>query len=350
MHQRWSALDRLRGVALVGMLIHHLTDWMTGDARAVLPSWRSFAVTDVPAVAFFVAAGASLALFVSSRRARGLSRARVAGQVLRRYGLLVPIGLSLDWVLWRRPSMFGVLEALGLAVVVAAAAVAVVPDRLLPAAAALTVAGGIVAERLATGQAGWWADELLAGKFPAVTYVGFVLVGAAAVRSGRYLDQRWAVTVAAAGVAATVALLVAGVAPDRYPGDLAFVVPGLAGTAIVYALAQTAVLGPIDAVIRRAAAYTLGIFVAHYAIYGTLRHQGLLGDVPGAVAVPAAVAVTVALCLAAPNVPQPPWSARTGRRRPRPAAATAAEPEAAGRGDQAPGLVDRDPQLAEVRP
>jgi uncharacterized membrane protein len=350
MHQRWSALDRLRGVALAGMLIHHLTEWMTGDARAVLPGWRSFAVTDVPAVAFFVAAGASLALFVSSRRGRGLSRARVTGQVLRRYGLLVPIGLALDWVLWRHPTMFGVLEALGVAVVVAAAVVAVFPDRLLPAAAAVTVAGGIVAERLATGHGGWWADEFLAGKFPALTYVGFVLVGAAAVRSGRYLDQRWAMTVAAAGVAATVALLVAGVAPDRYPGDLAFVVPGLAGTAIVYTLAQTAVLGPIDTVIRRAAAYTLGIFVAHYAIYGVLRHLGLLGDVPGLVAVPAAVAVTAALCLVAPHVPQPPWSARTGRRGPRPAPAGAAEPGPVERHAQPRELVDRDPQLAEARP
>ena len=111
-------------------------------------------------------------------------------QVLRRYGLLVPIGMTLDWVLWRHPTMFGVLEALGVAVVVAAAVVAVVPDRLLPAAAAFTVVGGIVAEHLANGQGNWWFDELLAGKFPIVTYIGFVLVGAAAVRSGRYADER----------------------------------------------------------------------------------------------------------------------------------------------------------------
>lgn len=336
MYQRWSALDRLRGVALVGMLIHHLTEWMAGDARAVLPGWRSFALTDVAAVAFFVAAGASLGLFVSSRRARGLSRKRVVAQVLRRYGLLVPIGVTLDWVFWRHPSMFGVLEALGFAVVVAAAVAAVFPDRLLPAAAAITVAGGIVAERLATGQAGWWADEFLAGKFPAVTYVGFVLVGVALVRSGRYTDERWAMAAAGIGVAATAVLLVVGVAPDRYPGDLAFVVPGLAGTAVVYALAETALLGPIDAVVRRAAAHTLGIFVAHYFIYGGLRYLGVLGDVPGLVAVPAAVAVATALCLVAPRIPQPPWSARTGLRRPRPA------PRGAD--------VDRDPQFAEARP
>ena len=332
--QRWSALDRLRGVALAGMLIHHLTDWMTGDARAVLPGWRSFAVTDVAAVAFFVAAGASMALFVSSRRARGMSRRRVSAQVLRRYGLLVPIGMTLDWVLWRHPTMFGVLEALGLAVVVAAAVVAVVPDRLLAAAAAFTVAGGIVAEHFANGQGSWWFDEFLAGKFPIVTYVGFVLVGAAAVRSGRYADERWAIAAAAVGVAATVALLVAGVAPDRYPGDLGFVIPGLAGTAIVYALAQTEVLGSIDAVIRQAAAHTLGIFLAHYAIYAALRELGLRGDFPGVVAVPVAVAFTAGVCLLAPRVPQVPWSARTGRR-PRPVPAPA-------------GVAGTGPQYADV--
>jgi len=350
MYQRWSALDRLRGVALVGMLIHHLTEWMAGDARTILPGWQSFAVTDVAAVAFFVAAGASLGLFVSSRRARGTSRGRVATQVLRRYGLLVPIGLTLDWVFWRHPAMFGVLEALGVAVVAAAAVAAVIPDRLLPAAAAITVAGGMVAERLATGHAGWWADEFLAGKFPAVTYVGFVLVGVAVVRSARYLDRRWAMAAAGIGVAATVALLLVGVAPDRYPGDLAFVIPGLAGTAIVYALAETALLGPFDVVVRRAAAHTLGIFVAHYFIYGGLRYLGVLGDVPDLVAVPAAVAVAAALCLVAPKVPQPAWSARTGRRRPRPAPLGAAGWDPVDRGDQPGGIVDRDPQLTDARP
>jgi hypothetical protein len=340
----------LRGVALVGMLIHHLTEWMAGDARAVLPGWRSFAPTDMAAVAFFVAAGASLGLFVSSRRARGLSRRRVAAQVLRRYGLLVPIGLTLDWLLWRHPAMFGVLEALGVAVVAAAVVAAVFPDRLLPAAAAITVTGGVVAERLASGHTGWWADEFLAGKFPVVTYVGFVLVGVAAVRSGRYMDERWAMAAAATGVAATGVLLLVGVAPDRYPGDLAFVIPGLAGTAIVYALAETALLGPIDAVVRRAAAHTLGIFVAQYFIYGGLRHLGLLGDVPGALAVAAAVAVTVTLCMVAPRIPQPPWSARTGRRRPRPAPDGAADRGTVERGDQPGGIVDRDPQLADARP
>src|SRR5215510_3739974 len=100
---RVLALDRLRGLALVAMVVHHLTDWLTGDARAVLPGWSSFAVTDVAAPAFFVAA----------RGRRGMTRPRVAAEVMRRYGLLVPIGLAFDWLLWRHPAMFGVIEALG---------------------------------------------------------------------------------------------------------------------------------------------------------------------------------------------------------------------------------------------
>jgi hypothetical protein len=320
---RSAALDRLRGAALVAMVVHHLTDWLTGDARAVLPGWPSFVVTDVAAVAFFVAAGASLALFVASRRGRGMSRGRVAAQVLRRYGLLVPIGLALDWLLWRSPTMFGVLEALGVCVVLGAAVAAVVPTRLLPAAAGATLAAGIVVERLAGGSGAWFAREVLAGKFPVVTYLGFVLVGVAAARTGRYRDRRWVAGVTLAAVAATVALVAAGLVPDRYPGDVPFVVPGLAGAAVVYALAQPPwprALAALDRVVRRAAAHTLGIFVAHYVVYGALRQAGVLGTVPAGVAVPVAVATSVTACLLAPRVPQPPWSLRTGSRSVRPPA------------------------------
>jgi hypothetical protein len=315
---RSAALDRLRGAALVAMLVHHLTDWLTGDGRAVLPGWDGFVVTDVAAVAFFVAAGASMALFVASRRERGMARWRVSAQVLRRYGSLVPIGLALDWALWRNPAMFGVLEALGACVVLGAAVVAIVPDRSLPTAAALAVAGGVAVERLVSGSEAWIAREVLAGKFPLLAYLGFVLVGAAAARTGWYRDRRWVAGVALGLTAATAVMVVAGVEPDRYPGDVWFVVPGLAGTALAYAAAQAPWqrwLAPLDRVVRRAAAHTLGIFVAHYVVYGALRQAGLLGDVPGAAAVPAAVAVTVFACLIAPRVPQLPWSLRTGLRR-----------------------------------
>ena len=102
-------------------------------------------------------------------------------------------------------------------------------------------------------------------------------------------------------------------------GDVPFVVPGLAVTIIAFALAQLSwsrAFGVVDAVVRRAAAHTLGIFLAHYLIYGALRRYGLLGTVEPVLAVPVALAVTVALCLVAPRVPQLPWSLRTGRRPP----------------------------------
>ncbi|HKA84539.1 MAG TPA: heparan-alpha-glucosaminide N-acetyltransferase domain-containing protein, partial [Acidimicrobiales bacterium] len=283
---RVLALDRLRGLALVAMVVHHLTDWLTGDARAVLPGWSSFAVTDVAAPAFFVAAGASAALFIAARRRRGMTRPRVAAEVMRRYGLLVPIGLAFDWLLWRHPAMFGVIEALGVTVVAGAAVAIVVGPRLLPAVAAGIVVAGMLAEWAASGVGGWWADEVVAGKFPAVTYLGFVLVGMAAVRSGRFADRRWGMTAATVTAAGVVVLLALGVTPDRYPGGPAFVLPGLAGTALVYAVAQggwPARLASVDRLVRAAAAHTLGIFLAHYAVYYVLVDRtGLAGDVPGA--------------------------------------------------------------------
>src|SRR4051794_29534377 len=83
---RLPGLDRLRAAALLLMIVHHVVEWIAGDARRILPGWRWFAVTDIAAPAFAVACGASLQLFVTGRRRRETT-ARVARQVLRRYGL-----------------------------------------------------------------------------------------------------------------------------------------------------------------------------------------------------------------------------------------------------------------------
>ena len=281
---RSPALDRLRGVALVAMLVHHVTDWLTGNARAVLPGWRSFSLTDAAAVAFFVAAGASMALFVAARRRRGTPRWRVGAQVVRRYGVLVPVGVALDWWFWRDPSMFGVLEALGVTVVVGALVAALTPLRALPVVTAATVGLGVWCERAVDGHTDWWSEEVLAGKFPVVTYLGFVLIGVTVVRTGWYADRRKVTAGAAVAALVTVGLLADGLVPARYPGDVHFVVPGLAVTLIAYALAQLrwrSVLAGLDRVLSRAGAHTLGIFVAHYALYGALRHAGLLGEITG---------------------------------------------------------------------
>jgi hypothetical protein len=146
---------------------------------------------------------------------------------------------------------------------------------------------------------------------------------------------------AAVALLATLAMLADGTVPARYPGDVPFVVPGLAVTVLAYALGQGVwppVLAGVDKVLRRAAAHTLGIFVSHYLVYGLLRRYELLGEISAVVAVPVAVVGTTLLCLLAPRVPQLPWSLRTGRRAPRsvapavgrPAPAPAAAPEAVG--------------------
>jgi peptidoglycan/LPS O-acetylase OafA/YrhL len=313
---RNDALDRLRGAALVAMLVHHLTGWLTGiDARDVLPGWPEFALTDVAAPAFFVAAGMSLALFVASRRRRGLTTARLAGQIARRYGLLVPLGVGLRWVLGRSPSGFGVLEALGVTVVAAAVLAWVVPDRLRWPLTVATLVAGMYSTRLVTPADGTLLAEAVGGKFPVVIYTGFVLVGIVAVTSGAYADRRRVATATLLAVGASLALLADGIVPARYPGELPFVVPGLAGTVLVYAVGQwrwPSWAAPVDRLLRPAAAHTLGIFLAHYVLFEVLRNEGVNGSLEPAVAVPAAIAITLAFCLVAPRVPQLPWSPRTG--------------------------------------
>ena len=329
---RDAALDRLRGIALVGMLLHHVIAWLTAtDGRGVIPGWPGFAVTDVAATAFFVAAGMSAALLVASRRRRGMPPLRIAGQLLRRYGLLVPLGMGLRWVLGWDTDGFGVLEALGVTVLLAVAVAAVLPARLEPLAAMALLAAGMCVERALFERTDWLAAELLAGKFPLLTYVGFVLVGIAAVDSRRHQSRRWALAAAGLGAVALVALLAADLEPDRYPGDLRFVIPGLAGTAVAYAVAQrtwskVSPVRAVDSMVRSAAAHTLGIFLAHYVLFEVADRLGVAGPVPAPVAVAAAVVVTLALCAVAPRVPPLPWSPRTGWRRPAPIAATVPAP------------------------
>jgi hypothetical protein len=314
---RDEALDRLRGAALVAMLVHHLTGWLTGvDARDVLPGWPEFAVTDLAAPAFFVAAGMSVALFVASRRRRGLSSGRIVARIVRRYGLLVPLGVGLRWALGRSPLGFGVLEALGVTVVAAAALAAVVPGRLRWALAGAALAVGMLSVRWVTPGDPSLVAEVVGGKFPVVTYTGFVLVGIAAVAGGAFADRRWMATATLLALGAAIALLAGGIVPARYPGELPFVVPGLAGTMLIYAVGQwrwPRWTAPVDRLLQPAAAHTLGIFLAHYVLFEVLRNEGVNGSLEPAVAVPIAIVVTVAFCLVAPVVPPLPWSPRTGR-------------------------------------
>lgn len=303
------------------MLVHHLTDWSMGDARAIIPGWPGFVITDAAAVAFFVAAGASSVLFMDSRRGRGLTPRRIAAQVARRYGALVPIGMTLGWFMWRDPFMVGVLEVLGVTVLAGAALSSALPRVALAPETVLVFVVGMWIEGWGDTQSGWFQTEVLAGKFPVITYLGFVLVGATVVGMGWHRNRR-TIALAAFGLGAlSVVMMIMGTEPARYPGQWHYVIPGLAITAGVFAWCRrpaqqnrSTTPGIVDRVVRAAAAHTLGIYVGHYAVYGLLRHAGLKGDIHGLAVVPIVVGVTVGACLIAPRVPQPPWSLRTGRR------------------------------------
>lgn len=323
MSPRLDGLDRLRGSALVLMLVHHLTGWFGSDARALMPGWSGFAVTDVAAVAFTVALGASVPLLIDSRRRRGVHGRALAATVLRRYGLLIPIGLALRAAVGFELDHAGVLETLGLCALLTAVVASTVSSssaRATIAAAVLIAAPGV--EQLAADRSDPVSTFFLSGTFPLVAYLGLALVGCAAVphlRSGP--RRRPAALLAASGVIATVVLIAGGNLPDRYPGDSSFLVPGLAGTALLYLLVSSPRLDRASLAgrtIERAGAHTFGVFVGHYAIYAALREAGLLHDAPAPVALTLAVAVTLAIVWVAPRVPQPPWSPRTGWRNPRP--------------------------------
>jgi peptidoglycan/LPS O-acetylase OafA/YrhL len=317
---RLVGLDRLRGAALLLMLVHHLTGWLGNEPRAVLPGWDGFAVTDVAAVAFTVALGASVPMLLASRARRGQRGWRLAGTVIRRYGLLIPIGVALRWALGFDLDDVGVLETLGLCALATAVVVRLAP-RAVPVVAVAALVAAPAAERVGHDTETWLAKATLAGTFPLIAYVGFALVGAAvAPLLGHERERLGALLASVVGVAWTAALVLAGDVPDRYPGEASFLVPGLAGTALLYLAVTSPRLddaGRVGGVIRRAGAHTFGIFIGHYAVYLALRETGHLHDLSDGVALAVAIATAIGFALLAARMPKLPWSPRTGWARPR---------------------------------
>ncbi len=303
------------------MLVHHFTDWFGGDARAVIPGWPQFALTDVAAPAFTVALGASVPLLIRSRQRRGLPAVAIAGTALRRYGLLIPIGVGLRAAMGFDLGHVGVLETLGIcALLVAVVTVTTEPPVRVVVAAAVTVAAPFV-ERAASDRTDWLSTHLLTGTFPLVAYLGLALVGAAAVPALLGGPRRGiTAALAAVFVAWSVALAAIGQVPDRYPGDASFLVPGIAGTLLLYlAMSSPRLEGDRFAgqVVARAGAHTFGVFIGQYGVYLALKATGHLHDLPAPLAVATAVVTTLAFVLVSPRVPALPWSPRTGWNRPR---------------------------------
>src|SRR4051812_31918099 len=139
------------------MLLHHFTKWLAGDPRHILPGWEGFAFTDVCAPAFAAAAGASAWLFTATRLTRGERTWRVVATVLRRYGMLIPIGILLQTWTSNDPWDWGVLQTLGAGVVLTIVLTRVLPA--LPLSAVALVVGPIVEVHYA-GRPGYLAEIL----------------------------------------------------------------------------------------------------------------------------------------------------------------------------------------------
>ena len=116
--QRWDALDLLRGLSIIGMLLNlnpgawaHQYGWLDHA------KWEGGHLIDTVAPIFLFCVGAVLPLSIGRRLDRGSSRAAVAGHIVWRTFALVAIGFLLnlypdfDWAHVRIP---GVLQRIGL--------------------------------------------------------------------------------------------------------------------------------------------------------------------------------------------------------------------------------------------
>lgn len=300
---RFEGLDRLRGLALGAMLVHHLVSWTGGDeqVRRLLAVSAGMNATDLAAPAFALAAGASAA--VSGRRKAGRPGALAA--VLRRWAGIGAWGVAISFALDGRLDALGVLEVLAIVGAVLSVAVAAGDGQPRPLRWAV-VAGIAAAVALpvieASEAVGGPVEVLLAGRFPLASYLALAAAGAAvADLLGERERRRRLLLLAAIAAVGSVALAAAGAAVwplDRTPGGLRLVVPGIVVTLAAWWLAALLRGRPAD-VLARAGRRTLEVFVGHYVIRVVLNAGGWTGELRGAGWTVAAVLVAAATVLLA---------------------------------------------------
>jgi predicted acyltransferase len=118
MTNRWDALDVLRGLTIILMLMN-LTpgSWEHNYPFLVHAKWDGWTLIDMVAPAFLFCIGAAMPLSLERRSAKGDSRGTLMRHVLSRGALLIAIGLFLnlyprfDFATFRIP---GVLQRIGL--------------------------------------------------------------------------------------------------------------------------------------------------------------------------------------------------------------------------------------------
>lgn len=311
---RFVGLDRLKGLALGLMLLHHLLSWTIGGdrARPMLGWIDDMAITDLAAPMFAVGAGAA-AVLVSSRRPRGDWPA--FGQGARRWAVIAAWGVFVSFTTDGDIDSFGVLESLAVAGITLSALLVVARPSLLQWVAlafAATAAAPVVLDHVVLGETVGPVVlvDALAGTFPIVSYLGLALWGAvvASALGGRERRSVLAglAVLAAALLAAWVGTGHGGWPPDRGPAILPFLLPGVVATIVLWAAMAALPAGRLADGLARAGTRTLPVFVGHYAIRLVIDAGGWLGDLDGPWWTAGAFAASLAIVVAAGL----PWSRR----------------------------------------
>ncbi len=124
-NHRWDALDVLRGLTIILMLMN-LTpgSWETNFGFLIHAKWEGWTLIDMVAPAFLLCIGCAIPLSFERRSAKGATRADLLRHVITRGLLLVAIGFFLnlypkfDFATVRIP---GVLQRIGLCYAIAGA-------------------------------------------------------------------------------------------------------------------------------------------------------------------------------------------------------------------------------------
>ena len=120
--RRLASLDACRGIAVVGMLVANLVNVCLHDVPTALThnygnTLRAF---DLPAPLFQFLVGVSLPLFLAQRRRNGRSEREAGLDAVRRFTLLIGLGILLDGAgAMSFVPRWGVLQTLGLGGIIA---------------------------------------------------------------------------------------------------------------------------------------------------------------------------------------------------------------------------------------
>ena len=283
---RVLALDALRGLAVLLMVVWHFLVWLSEGARGafVLVGRMPFGYLAGPL--FLLSTGMGTRLSVARRRRRGEQWGRILLHFVKRCVALVLGGVALNFVLWGSRSVWiwDVLEAIGASNLFIVLLLRLGFSNLaLGATASLAVAlpwAGFDAP-------GWLPlplrNALLEGVFPLFPWLGFAIVGA--ICGGWLLEGRLRLVLALGVALLTLGLALNEVWPIRFSPKCPSFAPFSIGVGLLLfwllLLAERGgALKPSFPLIHLGRT-ALGIYVWHYlGGLNLLRLLGAVGKVP----------------------------------------------------------------------